>query len=243
MANAGVATALRFQPIFPGHEEAGLTLVRNAHEAGVRHISAEYLKLPIESSHKASAKRINEALGCNGGALYRAAAARRVGREFVLPVSYKLPRLLELRRAVRTAGISFGFGDNELIPYSDGMSCCSGTDLYLRNYRLFDANCSHLISSKRSSEPLSFSGFADAWIPRYPLTPHLNSNVAIKNPTGESDWLQYLRRDWNGDAGLYGPKFFYGVNDTGTCDAEGNKIYARSNELDFLAMPNRVRAA
>lgn len=231
LAQAGVPTAIRFQPIFPGHEKSAGRLIEQAYDCGVRHISAEYLKLPVER-HDRSTRRLSAVWNEDGRQLYAQLKARRVGREFVLPVEYKLPRLLELRETVRSFGLTFGFGDNEFIPYSDGLSCCSGSDLYLSECNLFEANSAHLIARKSKSERMYLSELLASWLPSYSVTPHLNSNDAVSNAGGRNDWIEYVTRDWQGDKRVYGPEYFHGIAFTGDFDQLGHKIYMKTEDFD-----------
>ena len=48
LSDLGIRCAVRFQPIIPGHEQCAFDLIKRANDAGARHITLEYLKLPTD---------------------------------------------------------------------------------------------------------------------------------------------------------------------------------------------------
>lgn len=233
LAKLGIPVSLRLQPIVPGEEEHMAAVVRAASNVGTCHISAEYLKLPLE-------RRSTQAI-CLQEALpdiyrrYRDAKARRIGREFVLPSARKKDGLFELQKETRSAGMSYGFADNEFLHLNRFESCCNGADLYLRNARFFGANILGIIKRQVHSNKILFRVEEDEWIPSSSVFSHLNSrsrgNKTALAPAAR--YVDFLRSKWNSSQWRGGPSSFWGIGDSGEVDGAGNKIFFRQTlELD-----------
>ena len=220
--------AVRFQPVIPGHERFAFELVRNAKDAGAKHITFEYLKIPIDDLNSQICKLTNQQ-GERLVDFYRRLGAVRQGRELVLPAKYKTGFLAEISKFAREQRLSVDFGDNEFLPYSDGRSCCNGADLYLTNLNLFESNPASLIRRKRKHELIKFDELSVEWMPELRVNPYLNSRVRTKSEPGELQWHSYLRHHWRIGA-IYSPDFFHGVEFNGSHDSKGMPIFVRVQE-------------
>jgi DNA repair photolyase len=90
----GIPVNCRIQPVLPTREADVFELIDACADVGMTHVAVEHLKLPIETSWQGSAE-LAEALGIN--LRKRFEDARRVGREWVLPVRERLPRMVVFR--------------------------------------------------------------------------------------------------------------------------------------------------
>src|SRR5690606_18421289 len=122
-----VPVSMRLQPVFPGHEAHAEWLMERGAAAGGRHVAVEYLKYPVEANW-AGMGRLAKASGTSNG--FASLGATRIGREWVLPTSYRGVRALEMKRKARSLGLTFAFADNDLLHFSDGEACCTGSDIY-----------------------------------------------------------------------------------------------------------------
>jgi len=227
LAHLGIDCAVRFQPVIPGHECVAFELVRDAARAGARHVTFEYLKLPIDDLDSP----ICQLPGLAGETLlnfYRRSGSTIQGRELVLPAHYKTAFLSEIGSFARQLRLSVGFGDNEFLPYSDGNSCCNGADLYLKGLNLFQANPASLIRRTKKGDEIVFDDLLKEWQPKSNIGSYLNSRVRTKS-TVQSDWRNQLERQWSPGA-IYAPDFFHGVEGTGTNDRVGRPIFVRTQD-------------
>lgn len=225
LASRGIKCAVRLQPIIPGHERFAFELVRCAKNAGAKHVTFEYLKLPVDDLGSQICNLTNER-GEKLIDLFRRSGAARQGRELVLSAAYKAVFLSEISKFAREQKLSVGFGDNEFLPYSDGRSCCNGADLYLNNLNLFESNPASLIRRKRKQELIEFKELVAEWIPDSKIGTYLNSKVRPKGRRGELDWRSYLMDHWKVGA-IYSPDFFHGVLFSGISDDNGMPIFVR----------------
>lgn len=227
LSDAGVPCALRFQPIIPGHEQYTEELVEFANRAGVRHISAEYLKVPIDADRKFSFA-LKTLLGGKAIKNYQGLGAIKLGREYVLPLEYRQPFLIKFAQMARNNDITFGFADNDLLLHSDGASCCSAADLYLKDASFFQANTVALFRNKPFHKRVTFDEFVKMWCPKSSISPYLNSTARVTNSGDmDNDWQIYLEKMWCGEHGVYSPDFFDGIERVYGEDSKGRPIFAR----------------
>ena len=238
ICQVGVPVSFRLQPIFPGHEDVAYALLEEAGKMGVKHISMEYLKVPIDANIKFS-ETVRAALGSEPIRRYIEMGSKRNGREYILPFSYRAPYLLRFREYVKKLGMTFGFADNDLLIFSDGDSCCSASDLYLTNMNTFKANIVGMAKGKRVGDKLSLSDFHDKWYPKHRISPYLNSRSRISSGQikGRPDWPEYVKEMWNSSHGIYNPAYFVGIRAVEQEDESGNIQYERvGSEFDLFSV-------
>jgi DNA repair photolyase len=232
LINQGIPVSFRLQPIIPGHEYAAYILLDLADEIGVKHISAEYLKVPIDANIKFG-KGIKDLLDGNPIAAYKTLGATRHGREYNLPLSYRRNYLIKMALYTKDLGMTFGFSDNDLLMHSDGDSCCNASNLYLNGANYFDANIVSIAKKKNALDRLTFSDYLNTWIPKEAISTYLNSKARINICNKDQpDWLLYLKQMWIGKHGVYSPDYFDGIDKTLDQDENGLPIYIR-NASDF----------
>lgn len=227
LTERGVVTSLRMQPILPGHEDAAREVISDAASAGARHVSLEYLKVPLEADRSFS-DAMTMVLGNRPIGAFRALGAVRRGREYVLPLEYRLPHLLSLRMLARQRGMTVGLADNDLLHLSDGNSCCNGIATHLADVQVFRSNISSVLATSQPGDILGIERLAIEWMPKRDISPYLNSNARLpRSPDGQRGWPEYLQAIWRGDYGVHGPSGYFGIVATGAFDDVGNPLYLR----------------
>jgi DNA repair photolyase len=231
LAAAGIPVSLRLQPIIPGYEESAERLIKLASDCGFRHVSAEYLKLPLESNGH-SFQKLEETLP-QLKTFYSQNRAKRVGREFVLPADFKKSRLIHLQKVAESFGLVFGFAENELLLRNPFSACCNASDLFLRDANYFDFNVLGILRRQLAANEITFQVPEDAWLPKSSVFSHLNSKSRVHSREGDNraSWTTLLREKWNSGAWRGGPASFDGIHETGSLDKLGNKVYRHTSAL------------
>mgnify|MGYP001944611474 CR=1 FL=1 len=226
--NEGVPVCFRFQPIIPGHENHVKELLDLAYNSCVKHISAEFLKCPIDANKKFG-KSLIEILSGNPIQHYKTLGAKKQGREYILPIDYRARKLAAMALETRNRGMSFGFADNDLLLHSDGNACCAASNLYLRDANYFTANIVSLAKDKPIGEKLYFGDFLSGWIPQTAISTYLNSKARlIVSDKTKPEWLNYLQAMWVGDLGVFCPDYFDGIEMTNETDENGLPVFVRT---------------
>lgn len=229
LSSAGVPVSLRLQPIVPGFEAEAARLVADAGNHGFQHVSAEYLKLPVETGAHNFAKLQTTLPGLRN--FYFDNGASRVGREYILPTEYKKAGLINLKEVAEQHGLIFGFAENELLLQNSFSACCNASDLFLRDANFFGFNITGILRSQLHSRDLRFAIPENEWFPSYSVFSHLNSRSRAQVGKGSSReaWTSYLKEKWNAGAWRGGPSSYDRVVDTNTLDTSGNKIFRLTN--------------
>jgi DNA repair photolyase len=227
LAAAGVPTMCRIQPLIPSREEDAFDVVDTALGAGAKHVSVEHLKLPIESRGQ-TIDRMSAIIGVDLRSQYSSAGAQRIGREWILPVGHRLQRILELRERTWKQGATFGAADCDLLPLSDGNSCCSGIDLHGMQSPYRFTFTQAIKKAKRGR--IEFASIEKEWRPHGSIGQFVNSNSRIARAPVE----EYVREAWNGRPNSLSPASFHGVSASGSFDENGLSIYAISVAMQRL---------
>jgi hypothetical protein len=231
LSSAGIPVTLRIQPIIPGQEHEALRMIRCASAAGVRHVSLEFLKLPVES-RRGVVDDLSDALGYSLRSYFEAHGTLRVGPDFTLSTPHKLAFLREAREVATKTKVTIGAGDTELIHLSDGAGCCNGSSLFLRNSNVFDANFTGILKGLKAGATFSFADLLARWSPARPVSTYLMTESRIRSTAlGLTEWQSLMARRWEKGRSVYSPLFFAGVEDTGTRDSAGRAIYCFRNPL------------
>lgn len=225
LAGFGIPVSVRLQPIVPGFEHEAHHILEMSARAGAKHVSAEFLKLPIESSSHEFARLTSsfpELLNH-----YKANGAQRVGRELVMPAKMKAETLFALRQHAEALGLVFGFADNEFLLLNTFRSCCNGADLFLREASFFERNILGVLKSQQGQSEFRLEFPESAWAPNNSVLSHLNSRSRINRPglTSRQIWDEIVRSKWNSNAPRGGPSNYWGVTDSKKLDADGNKVF------------------
>ena len=232
LAEINIPTSFRMQPIIIGNEYMADSIIDLAHSVGVKHISAEYLKVPIDANVKFGGD-LKRLLNNNPISTYRELGALKVGREYGLPLDYRTDYLINMAIKTRQKQMTFGFADNDLLLHSDGHSCCNASNLYLSDSNFFRANIVSLAKNKKAGDLIYFKEYLSSWIPEEAVSTYLNSKARIQLIyRDEPEWLQYLKKMWIGELGVYSPNFFDGIEETSVKDEFGLPIFKRTKS-DF----------
>ena len=225
LAENGLNVSVRLQPLIPGFERSAETLIEKIAKAGARHISVEYLKWPVEwQSHQSI--QLDQLINFNKDH-YLKVGANRVGREYVLPATFKAKALFRLKEIAEEKGVLFGFADNEFLHFNDFESCCNGADKFLKGANFF--KCNILTAVKvRPGAKIFFKSLEREWRPELKLSTYLNSRSRLNDfYPARDEWLEILRQKWNAKSWRGGPESFYGVERSGDLDSDGNVVFVR----------------
>lgn len=234
LSSLGIPVSLRLQPVIFGEEQNAIELIHSAKSAGIRHISVEYLKLPIEGRSR-QMSYLAQALP-NLIDTYRDLNARQVGRELVLPASVKAAGLFRLKAEADSVGMGFGFADNEFLHLNPFQSCCNAADLFLRDASFFSSNILGIVKRQLLESRIRFEVPDDFWIPLHSVFSHLNSRSrgahnADKKLSPAERWIALLEEKWNSKAERGGPSGFWGIEDHGEIDSCGNRVFSINEGL------------
>jgi DNA repair photolyase len=236
-ASAGLAVAMRHQPVLPGHESDMLRFVRRASDIGARHYAAEFLKMGIEDSKRQRAlqDRLPELQGSYTG------VSSRLGREWLLPVERRLDPILQARAETHSLGMTFGAADTDLLPLSDGLACCSAADLHLPEHgSTFDHNYVAAVRSHRDGL-VTYGSIRERWRPSHSMARFVNSRSRIASPAAGAGIEHYVRRNWDGRPNGPSPEMFHGVRPTGERSPDGAVVYTVDPWLGDLLRTRRTR--
>jgi len=200
-------------------------MIGQAADAGVRYVSLEFLKLPIES-RSGIIDEISEIIGYSLRDYYEAKGMFQVGPDVTLGTPHKLAFLREARAFASKLSVSVGAGDTELIHLSDGAGCCNGSSLFLHDSNVFDANFTGILKERRKDGLFSFDDLKKKWSPTRPVSTYLMTDSRLKSRVqGLTEWQSLMAQRWEKGRSVYSPLFFAGVTDSGQRDAEGRTIY------------------
>lgn len=230
----GVPVAFRIQPLLPGREDDAYQIIEAAAAAGVFHVGVEHLKLPLESQWSGT-QLLSDRLGIDLVDYYREKGATRVGREWILPHAFRLPRMLELRDVVHQGDMSFGAADTDLLPIGDGGCCCSGVDL-LDDWDGYHFTHNYAEAIRRADDQgiVTYGSIEDEWIPSGSIARWVNSNSRLRsNPVtgGGAPMRDYIVRNWAGSPNGPAPGGFVGVTRTDELDDKGRPVYQVAPEI------------
>jgi hypothetical protein len=198
-------------------------------------VGFEFLKLPLERWRQGLA--MSAAMGFDIAAYYRSSGARRVGREWVLPVDHRLDFAVRARAVTHELGMSFGAADTDLLHLSDTSACCSGADRLLSDARTFDYNYLGAIVRADESGRVTLSSLKDAWKPTSSASSMINSRSRIPAVDGVGRPISaYIELNWNGRKNGCSPDMFHGVVATDIREADGSIVYRLSDQLMRLRL-------
>lgn len=232
----GAKTMVRIQPLLPSREGQLADLIGECAVHGATHIALEHLKVPVEASYEGT-RILSDALGFDVLQHYKARGAKRVGREWVLPVDQRLHCTLEARTLANSLGMTFGAADNDLLWLSDGGCCCSGVAHYpgFESYHRFtftEAIRKALVLDQR----IFRRHLEDTPVAVGTMSHHVNSKSRISVNDGPGAQISdYIDCNWMGSPAGPCPTMFHGVFDTGEVDEKGFKIYDMEPKLRSLA--------
>ncbi|WP_145998738.1 SPL family radical SAM protein [Methyloterricola oryzae] len=233
LAEMKIPVLARWQPYIPGLSESPETFVSRVAQRGIRHVSLEHLKIPVERRHPFSGGNEPEVM-IRARMLYQSLSSRRDGREFLLPATQKITTVIRARDACKQAGLSFGAADNEFQFLSDGEACCSGVNQFLGFENVFKYHIGCAL--KRSvNDKISLDRVANEWRPKNSIDRYLNSRSRLHSRLGVKGTVEdHLKYRWNTDSANGSPTTYYGVERTGNTSPDGDVVYQWSAEAQSL---------
>lgn len=223
----------RWQPYIPGVSEPPTEFLSRVASTGCSHVGFEHLKLPVERQNTLW-MRLVQGVGRDLYDDYKLLGARRDGREYVLPVQYKLPRNLEVSSLLKKQGMTFGAADNELQLMSDTDCCCSGVDQFPGFENWFKHQIAYAVRKCRG-RAITYSSISREWCPSGSIDRFLNSRSRLSTRCESSGTVrEHIKSRWNNSELPSSPASFYGVTPTNSVTSTGHKIYRWNTAIDSL---------
>jgi DNA repair photolyase len=222
LARAGIHVIARLQPLFPSFEsQVAEDLIPKLGSSGCKHVTVEYLKLPVEKSLSLT-KSMFDVMNWDGYDFYHQHGARLIGREWILPNEFRWERLQPLIRRIHECGMTYGSADYGLNHMGD-TDCCCGIDGLPGFNNWFKGNFSNM-ARHTNSPKLTFNWIEDNWSPRGSIKMYMNSNCRLN---GDNNIVSYLRKKWNSPGTVNAPDSLLGISWNRDRDATGNCVYVR----------------
>jgi hypothetical protein len=221
-SEVGIPTSCRIQPVLPGRESDVFDVIAAACDVGVRQVSVEHLKVPIEHSWPGT-DHLSRALGVDLRADFAAQGATRVGREWMLPLVQRIDRILEYRHAANRVGLKFGAADTDLLLLSDGSCCCSGADLIAGFDRFHRYTYTEAARRGIEENEICLTSIAMDQPPGESIGQFVNSRSRLPGGAGVE---AYIRANWNGRHNGPSPAALAGISATERRDQNGDLVYA-----------------
>ena len=224
LSEVGIRVGCRWQPFIPGVSEDPEVFAQRVADAGCRHCSFEFLRLPRErNQHLLDGFR--SATGEDPLHAYQRQGAKHRVREYILPAETRLPMILRARAAIRRSGMVFGAADNDFQYLSDTACCCSGVDATDGFEGFFRHQIAYAIR-QNFGQRIEYRTLAQEWAPTGSIDRYLNSGRSLRAKIGgEGTTRDHIAYRWN-TSGLEGsPDFFYGVEATDEVSSDGMVVY------------------
>ena len=197
LAEAGIPITCRFQPFMPHTVREPIRLFRAISGAGCSHVIVEFLKYPVEGMDAREKAALDRACGYNVLEFFQKNGAVMRGREYELPSQVKAGLLPEIVSAIRTFGMTYGAGDNDLHDQSDTACCCGvdklpGFDNWYRHQYGY--------ASWKSKRELKYNSIKREWSPKGRVNDFVNSKCRLRAADGRElpeSMADYARRMWN----------------------------------------------
>jgi len=223
LSNQGINVFARLQPLFlPWIDEVVDQLIPQLAQVGCKHISVEFLKLPVERN-LSSAGEMFEDIGWEAYRHYLEHGASLVGREWVLPPLFKYEALQPVVDAIHGHSMTYGAADIGLTHLGD-TDCCCGIDTLPGYENWFNANFSNIIRSSQVGH-ISFRRVLEAWTPKRSVAMYMNSRCRPSTGVTVTDCL---RDKWNRPGTTNAPDTHLGVAWHGDHDENGDCLYVKS---------------
>lgn len=140
--------------------------------------------------------------------------------------------------------MTFGAADTDLLLLSDGGCCCSGADHVPGFENYFRHNYLGAARLGLKSGIVSYQSLDDLWAPSASIAEYVNSNSRLPSETITGLGVRsYIAANWNGSANGTALSSLFGIEDTGTVDVTGFKIYAINREFRDVVQSSSMAAA
>lgn len=216
----------RLQPIIiPWKLNIINELIPALSDFGYKHIILEHLKLPVERN-KARIDDFLKDIRWDAYKFYNEIGASLVGREWILPASWRWDNLQGFIQAIHQSNISCGVADYGLTHLGD-TKCCCGIDNVTGFSNWFKGNLSNIISSSSQRE-FKKNELHEFWYPKSSIRRILNSNCRKANAYNIAD---YLDVKWNQPGTANSPDSFLGITWSGKVDKKGDCVYDKEMKI------------
>ena len=220
LSKRGFYTIVRLQPLFPSIlPEAVGEMVPAFKEVGVKHVTVEFIKLPVERHARKALEGVTNALIRKDMAFIEEHHIR-IGREWLLPTRWRWENLQPLIEALHKYGLLYGAADYGLYHLGDTDECC-GISKIPGFSNWYKGNFSYAIRQAPAG-PIQFRDVLKFWMPRSSIRQYLNSKSRTQHAFAVS---QYLQLKWNRPSTANAPDEYLGVVTKGERDEDGNLIY------------------
>jgi DNA repair photolyase len=230
LARDGFNVTCRWQPYIPHVSGDTRAFVAAVTSAGAKHVAIEHLKIPTERRLRTLSGTDNELL-TSAKRQYVLAGAARDGRELVLRASMKRDRVLQVRDACHSHGITFGSADNEFQYLSDSAGCCSGVDQFPGFENIFRYNIGVAVRRCVDTD-IHYESIANEWRPTGSIDRYLNSRSRIgKRLAVQGSVQDHIEYKWNNLLASGNPTNYCGVESTIQRSASGFRVYRWDQSL------------
>lgn len=224
LSDFGINTTIRLQPYIIGMSEEPEVFVTAISNKGIKHLTIEFLKLPIDNKN-AWEHSLKPLLPIKDFYLKNNSIVN--GRELILLPSLKFDIIRKLKIELSKYKISLGIGDNELQHFSE-TNCCCGIDRFLGFENWNTSQFSYALK-KSTNNIIQFETIKDEWRPDGAIDKYLNSKSRIKKTEGINTVSTYLQNRWNKINSDFNPSKYYGVKYSGSKDDNGFCIFEFEN--------------
>jgi hypothetical protein len=166
------------------------------------------------------------ALGYDVLGKFRLLGAKVIGREWILPATYKWECCQPLIKSIRSTGMTFSTPDYGLYHLGE-TSCCCGIDTIEGFGNWFTGNIPSIVRSQNNTKVV-FPKNDLSWYPKHSIRMYMNSNCRDK---AKKNVLDFILEKWNKPGTPNAPDSLLGVSWDGSFDKDGNCVYRKEEWL------------
>lgn len=234
LSTNNVNVSIRWQPYIVGVSDEIPFFFDSIKHLNIKHLGFEHLKLPTEKNHELEEK-INSIAGLDIYKFYKDNRAKVDGREYVLPIDYKLNNLIKIKSEALRIGIDIGYADNEFQYLSNADCCCSGVDRYPGFENWYKPQISYAIKQayNNKAEFITLNAIRDEWNSNGAIDKYINSKSRLERKMNHNTMYDYVSSRWNNLDSNFNPVNYYNIDYANEIDNYGNKIFkfAKTSQL------------
>jgi DNA repair photolyase len=215
-----IKTAIRWQPYIPNFSEDPEEFINKISNIGIKHLSIEFLKIPIDNNFKLHIKS-NPLLKIKNE--YRKLGALVQGRELILHPKYKILIINKIIKLVKNKSFTFGVADNE-INYLSNTICCCGIDKIIGFENWYKYQFSYALKTSNNNL-IKFDALKKQWKPKGSIDMYLNSKCRMQKLNTYNKISDYIKTRWEKLDSDFNPTKYFGVLYSGKRDKDNNRIY------------------
>lgn len=225
LSNRGIQTVIRWQPYIPGISGDIAKYIESANNLGVKYLTFEHLKYPIEGIKNPKHFEIIN----NLRNLYPSNSVRD-GRDLLFPIMIRLNNVKEFIKECKNRKLDYGIADNDL-NYLSSSSCCCGLDLFEGFENWNKCQISHAIKKSMNDKKVLFDVIEEEWSPSGSMVEYVNSKSRKLVNSKPATFKDYIRDRWNKFGTFFSPCSYFGLEYSGKVDHNGMNIYEWNNCL------------